>query len=127
MIYEWALSLGLDAHHETENKQHYVVVNGHRIQVKLSTLWSNGEYRFQQIRDQNYEYLLCLGLSPDDVHTWLIPKEELLLHLQGRAGQHTGAGARETYWMAVAPGGGERWLVDYGSQLSDVRAALLAL
>ena len=127
MVEEWVAALGLSAHQMTDHRQRYVVVEGKRIQVKFSTLWNNGEYRFQQIRDQDYDYVLCLGISPDDVHTWLIPKDEMLEHLRGRAGQHTGAGAHETYWISVAPAGGEPWLADYGNQLSDVRELLLSL
>lgn len=40
------------------------VIHGHRVEVKFSTLWASGGYKFQQIRDQNYDYLFCLGLSP---------------------------------------------------------------
>ena len=127
MVEEWASSLNLPAYQETEHGQRYVVVNSRRIQVKLSTLWQSGEYRFQQIRDQSYDYLLCLGLSPDDIHAWLIPKVELLSHLRGTAGQHTGAAADETFWIATAPSGGAPWLSEYGNQLSDVRGALQQL
>ena len=111
LVQGWAADLGLTATQETHNNQRYVVVDGLRIQVKMSTLWENGTYRFQQIRDQPYDYLFCLGISPNDVHAWLIPKDDLLMHLRGDHGQHTGAGARETYWIVGMPGGSELGLI----------------
>jgi len=34
--------------------------------------------RFQQIREQNYNLVICLGLSPFDAHCWVIPKAQVL-------------------------------------------------
>ncbi|NLV42788.1 MAG: hypothetical protein GXY15_16375, partial [Candidatus Hydrogenedentes bacterium] len=31
------------------------VIEGRRIEIKFSTLWANGNYKFQQLRDQRYE------------------------------------------------------------------------
>jgi len=123
-VEDWANEEGLNAHQVSDTRQRYVVVNGHRVQVKMSTLWANGTYKFQQIRDQDYEYTLCLGISPNDVHAWLIPKNELLIHLDGVAGQHTGASARETHWLQIDPARSDRWLSNFGNQLSDVRELL---
>ena len=35
-----------------------MLINGHRVEIKFSTLWEAGIYKFQKIRDQNYEYCL---------------------------------------------------------------------
>jgi hypothetical protein len=45
-----------------------MLINGHRVEIKFSTLWQEGIYNFQQIRDQNYEYAVCLGISPFEAH-----------------------------------------------------------
>lgn len=127
LVEDWAIGMGLAAGHVTENNQHYVLINGTRIQVKLSTLWRSNIYRFQQIRDQQYDYLLCIGLSPQDVHAWLIPKTEALDHLRGVSGQHTGADATETYWITAIPGRNGNWLDEYGDQLSDVKSVIVGL
>ncbi|MBM7473146.1 hypothetical protein [Subtercola frigoramans] len=124
LVQDWALSFGMDSYQITDHYQRYVVVNEARIQVKMSTLWASGEYKFQQIRDQEFDFLLCLGVSPNDVHAWLIPKEELATHVIGISGQHTGAAARETSWLKVIPGRAALWLRDYGDQLADVRSLL---
>ena len=52
-----------------------ILINGHRVEIKFSTLWKTGIYKFQQIRDQNYEYCICLGISPDKGHCWVISKK----------------------------------------------------
>ena len=40
------------------------ILEGFRTEIKFSTLWANQSYKFQQIRDQDYELLVCLGVSP---------------------------------------------------------------
>jgi len=127
LIESWASGLGFYQGRERHNNQHYLVLNGHRVQVKLSTLWDAGHYRFQQIRDQPYDDLLCVGISPNDIHAWFIPKGEALLHLRGTAGQHTGAGATETHWLNVDPTQPQGWLSEFGDQLSDVRSLIQAI
>ena len=47
-----------------------LVLSGHRIEIKFSTLWGSGVYTFQQLRDQNYEYAFfrnCLGRESDKI------------------------------------------------------------
>ncbi len=96
------------------------VIDGKRVEIKFSTLWKTGVYKFQQVRDQNYELLFCLGISPFDAHAWLIPKRVLLDHVIGHTGQHTGAGGTDTPWINVAVGSPPDWMADYGARLSDV-------
>ena len=127
LVETWSTNLGVFDGRIRSNNQTYLILKGKRVQVKLSTRWVNGQYRFQQIRDQPYDYLFCLGLSPSDVHAWLIPKDEAMLHLAGTSGQHTGAGATETLWLNVDPTLPQGWLSEYGDQLSDVRLALRSL
>jgi hypothetical protein len=48
------------------------------VEFKFSTLWEKGFYKFQQIqKKQKYEYLVCLGVSPNDAHCWVFPKDWL--------------------------------------------------
>jgi hypothetical protein len=123
----WIASMGIPTGRLSEYNRHYVLAWNYRIQVKTSTLWDSGNFRFQQIRDQNYDFLLCLGLMPTDVSAWLIPKQTVIEHLDGVGGQHTGASARETLWMNPVPGANGTWIDEYGDQLSDVRQLLLQL
>lgn len=40
------------------------VIEGKRVEIKFSTQWANGGYKFQQLRDQRYDLAICLGVSP---------------------------------------------------------------
>lgn len=91
-----------------------LVVNGIRVEVKMSTLWEVGTYKFQQIRDQDYEVLICLGLSPSEAHCWVLPKELAFSHARH---QHGGAAGRSNVrWFGVDPKAPPSWLLpQYGS------------
>lgn len=105
-----------------------MIIQGHRVEVKFSTLWENGTYRFQQIRDQDYDFLICLGVSPKNAHCWIIPKEVLNDHVIGHTPQHTGAQGTDTYWIPkVMPGKPEKWLEPYGGTLADASQVLVRL
>jgi hypothetical protein len=127
LVAAWAKKSGFPVRMVTEDKQLYLQIGGQLVQVKMSTLWKSGIYRFQQIRDKDYDYCLCLGISPRDVHVWLLPKEALDLHVIGQLGQHTGADSLETYWFDAGPGAVQPWLEPYGNQLSDAREQLAAV
>lgn len=58
-----------------------LIIEGRRIEIKLSMLWESGIFKFQQLRDQNYEYAICLGISPFDVQCWIMSKELLREHV----------------------------------------------
>ncbi|HRQ73700.1 MAG TPA: hypothetical protein PLU35_11790 [Phycisphaerales bacterium] len=100
------------------------LVNGLRVEVKFSTLWESGIYKFQQIRDQNYAMLVCLGVSPFNAHCWVIPKPLLKQHVIGRLGQHTGRRGTDTAWMSFAPGQPYPWMKPCGGRLRDAVAIL---
>ena len=103
------------------------LVNGHRVEVKFSTLWENGQYKFQQFRDQDYELAVCLGVSPFDAHCWVLTKRALRAHVIGKLGQHGGASARETAWVAVKPGAAPAWMRNAGGSLRDAVTLLRTL
>ena len=96
-----------------------LIVNGRRVEVKFSTLWDAGFYKFQQLRDQDYDYAICLGLSPYEVHCWLLPKYLLMKHVIGHRPQHKGKEGQDTYWLQVKPSEVEPWMREYGGTLSQ--------
>lgn len=126
LVAAWCEDLGLDVV-RTGDTEADRLIEGHRVEIKFSTRWQNGEYRFQQIRDQKYDYLFALGISPNNVHGWMIPKTVLLEHVIGQMGQHTGTGASDTDWLAVVPGNEPAWLRACGGSLEDVTTILQAL
>ncbi|MEX2143302.1 MAG: hypothetical protein WD740_01795 [Anaerolineales bacterium] len=61
LVYQWCALQNLSVDRAPDSEAD-ILVNGHRVEVKLSTLWASGIYKFQQLRDQNYEYAICLGV-----------------------------------------------------------------
>ena len=98
------------------------IIEGRRVEIKFSTLWQSGGYTFQQIRDQNYEYLICIGVSPFDAHAWIIKKDDIpfdeLKH------QHGGARGRDTWWLAFKPEDPPKWMSRYSGKLADIYKVL---
>ena len=76
-------------------------VNGITLEVKSSTLWDGGFYRFQQIRQQNYEILLCLGISPDAAYAWVARKTDIPWDKMDN--QHAGKKGTDTWWISFSP------------------------
>ena len=97
------------------------------MEIKFSTLWKKGIYRFQQIRDQNYEYAVCLGISPQEAHCWVISKVLLLDHVIGHTPQHRGGLGTDTFWFSVDPNNPPDWLVDCGGSLDEAFRVLRSL
>lgn len=95
------------------------IIAGRRVEIKFSTLWESGVYAFQQIRDQNYEYAICLGLSPFDAHCWVISKRVLRQHVIHHTPQHTGRGGTETFWLHFQVAAPPAWLRSCGGRLAD--------
>ena len=110
LVERWLTDEGFEVG-TTGDSEADILVDGYRVEVKSSTLWVSGTYRFQQIRDQNYDLMICLGLSPSEAHCWVLPKALLLERVIGQGrGQHGGAGAAETAWLTVDPKSPEAWL-----------------
>lgn len=106
------------------------LVDGHRVEIKFSTLWQNGCYKFQQLRNQNYEYALCLGISPHVAHCWVLPKAVIMDRWRrgdGIQSQHGGGRGSDTAWLSVVVAAPDSWLTDFGGTLSDAEAILRRL
>ena len=82
------------------------IIEGHRVEIKFSTLWKNGTYLFEQIRDQNYEFAIFLGVSPNAAHCWVVPKSDLIRLWKDEnkiSSQHGGQHGSDTAWARVSP------------------------
>src|SRR5258706_2106950 len=104
-----------------------MLINGHRVEIKFSTLWKAGIYKFQQIRDQNYEYSILLGVSPFEAQCWVVSKAVLREHVIGHLGQHTGSLGQETAWLTVKPNDPPSWLLKCGGTLEQAYKVLKSL
>lgn len=103
------------------------IVEGKRVEIKFSTLWANGGYKFQQLRDQRYDLAICLGVSPFDAHCWIIPKEDVLRLWKVEhkiSSQHGGQAGSDTAWINVRVDNPPDWLRQYGGSLSEAISAL---
>jgi hypothetical protein len=97
-----------------------LVLNGHRIEIKFSTLWGSGVYTFQQLRDQNYEYAFLLGISPFAAHGWFVSKSILRQYVIGHTPQHAGKAGSDTFWLTFPASTPSAWLIPFGGTMSQV-------
>lgn len=107
-----------------------LTLEGRRTEIKMSTLWKKGVYKFQQIRDQDYELLVCLGISPLEAHVWVLEKDFLIRKIgkvPGLTGQHKGADAQDTAWLSVSPTAVHSWMNEFGGDLREAMGRLKTL
>lgn len=126
LIYQWCALKGL-AVDRCNDSEADMTINGHRIEVKFSTLWKNGIYKFQQIRDQNYEFCICLGISPFEAHCWVVSKPVLLRFVIGHMGQHTGSSGKDTAWITIDPTNPPEWISSSGGSMDEAFKVLKTL
>lgn len=130
LVEAWLRTFGFDVARPSSH-EHDRVVNGTPCEIKFSTLWENGRYSFQQIRDQHYHIAIFLGVSPHDAHCWVIPKLELIRQWHDQDGalssQHGGSRGVDTAWFQVDPRQPPDWITQWGGHLSDARDALVRL
>ena len=82
------------------------IVEGSRVEIKFSTQWKNGTYLFEQVRDQNYDFAIFLGVSPHDAHCWVVPKNDIIRLWKVEhvlKPQHGGAQGKDTTWARLSP------------------------
>lgn len=109
----WFELAGLDVSRPL-NSGHDRLINGHKVEIKLSTLWKGGNYVWQQIRDQDYEYVVLLGLSPTTASAWCVPKN--VAH-EKSVPQHGGAVGTDTRWLTVKALVTPHWMREWGGSL----------
>lgn len=118
---------GFDVKRPASGSDHDRVINGHRIEIKMSTLWTkNGHYKFQQIRNQHYDFLLFLGLSPNSAHCWLVPKEEVYDGREGVSHQHAGKAGSDTLWLTFPATKPPTWLKGFGGTIDQAQKLMKA-
>ncbi len=126
LVAGWCAAKGLDVT-ASRDSQADRVIGGWRVEIKFSTLWASGVYKFQQIREQDYDHLVCLGISPFDAQAWLISKEVLRQHVIGHTPQHVGARGTDTFWLSFRPAEPPQWLAECGGTLARTYGLLRAI
>ena len=128
LMSQWCVAKGLQVVKSPDSDADHIIA-GLRAEIKGSTLWKGGTYRFQQVRNQNYRILLCMGISPYDARCWVIPKDDVMrLWDKGIiTSQHGGSGGSDTAWIAVNPASPPNWIRPYGGTLTAGFARLRSL
>ena len=122
LVDSWCMSKDLPLD-RSKSSSHYLTINGNRIAIKMSTRWTDGKYKFQQIRDNGYDYVICLGISPRDIHCWVFKREYAI---KNATPQHKGAKGAE-YWIAINPDKPSDWVKDLGGTLDQAYVVLKGL
>ena len=126
LVCHWCVAKDLEVARSPDSEADLVIA-AHRVEVKYSSLWTgNRIYKFQQIRDQNYDHCLCLGVSPFAAHAWLIPKAELMVDKPPElVPQHGGRAGRDTKWLSFSADDPPKWLAPFGGTLTRVHELIL--
>ncbi|MGP5165653.1 hypothetical protein [Arthrobacter rhombi] len=124
LVKQWATLSGRILESHAVNNQRFLRSENTIYQVKSSTMWNTGKYRFQQFRKGPYDHAILIGIAPHDMHIWVVPKIVIDTHIVGSHGQHTGAGAAETDWYEVDPETVPNWLEEWGGTPRAARRIL---
>jgi site-specific DNA-methyltransferase (adenine-specific) len=112
LVAAWCESKGLLTTKPKESSES-LIINDRKISIKFSTLWTNGIYKFQQIRQDGYDYVLCFGISPNEAHCWIFDREYVI---KNATQQHKGSAE---YWIAINPKSPPEWVVKFGGNLEQ--------
>ena len=120
LISNYLTRKGFDVYHSPGSEADRVIADK-RVAIKTSCLWKSGKYRFQQIRDQDYDFVMCLGISPSDVHCWVFPKQLMIEKWDSGeiSSQHLGEKGRETSWFPINPRALPEWIAEQGGSLTE--------
>lgn len=120
LVSEYLSRLGFIVERSSDSEADRVVL-GHRIEIKMSTLWKTNLFKFQQLRDQNYDLAICLGLCPYDAYCWVLPKSEIMERWANGdiSSQHGGSKGADTAWLQVDPTNPPDWLKQWGGRLES--------
>jgi 16S rRNA G966 N2-methylase RsmD len=114
LVAAWCASKGLSVE-KSKDPGENLIINGSRVALKFSTLWSSGIYKFQQIRSSGYDYVLCFGISPNEAHCWVFKREHAI---KNAIPQHKSAKGAE-YWIEIDVKQPPEWTKNYGGTLED--------
>jgi hypothetical protein len=112
------------------NRPEYdLLIDLHRVEVKLSCLNDTGLFKWMQIRLQdNFTHLALVAVYPEDIKAYLIPREDLI-NLRPQHRGHRGDGT--ITYLSAKPD--EAWLRPYRitapnrhAVLDRIRTATLA-
>jgi len=123
IVSDWFTSLGLDVVHSKEIGVDFEI-NKVKFAIKTSFLWENNIYNFQQIRNQSFDYIICFGISPEEIHCWIVNKDKAI---KNSVPQHGGEKGKDTFWFQVKPNKPNAWLNGLGGDLEITKQVLFRI
>jgi hypothetical protein len=120
LVTAWARSEGVSVTGRS-HRGHDVVLGGLKVEVKTSLKWNNDRFVFLGLRDFDYDAVALLGLEPDNVRLWVVPKALLWRHARQ---QLRSAGSLDTKWLAFHADDPPSWLQRWGGSFAQARLAL---
>ena len=123
LIAGWFAAKGLDVTRSGDSEADRVIA-GRRMEIRCSLLLKNGVYTFQQIRDQDYDYAICLGVSPFEAQCWVISKDVLRKHVFRHTSQDRGRLGTDAFWLSFQANDPPDWLKSCGGSLSEAFVVL---
>ncbi|MEO8357426.1 MAG: DNA methyltransferase [Chloroflexota bacterium] len=118
LVASWLATKGI-SHKLSGDSSEALIIGEHRFAIKFSTIWSKGFYKFQQLRSDGYDYVICLGISPFDAHCWVFDRSYAIKNAKK---QHA-----TEYWMTIDPEKPQDWVKDYGGTLDQAFHRLRSL
>jgi site-specific DNA-methyltransferase (adenine-specific) len=110
LVASWLATKGI-TYELAGNSSETLIIAEYRFAIKFSTIWSTGFYKFQQIRSDGYDYVICLGISPFSAHCWVFDRTYAIKNARK---QH-----ETEYWMTINPKEPEEWVKGYGGTLDQ--------
>ena len=117
MLVTWLASKGISTE-LAGNSSETLLIKNLKFSIKFSTLWSQGSYRFQQIREKGFDYLICFGISPFEAHCWVFERE---FAISNASQQHKGG---SEYWFSIDPNNQPEWTKNCGGSLGEAYQVL---
>jgi hypothetical protein len=115
LVASWLATKGVSCE-LSGNSSETLVIHNYRFAIKFSTVWATGFYKFQQIRSEGYDYVICLGISPFDAHCWVFDRKYAIKNAKKQHGTE--------YWMTIDPGHPKDWVKGCGGTLDQAYRAL---
>jgi len=110
LVASWLATKGISCELSGDSSE-TLKINDSRFAIKFSSIWAKGFYRFQQIRAEGYDYIICLGISPYKVHCWVFDRRYAIKNARK---QH-----ETEYWITIDPEQPKDWMKEYGGTLDQ--------
>ena len=118
---------------QVKKRGYSLVIKEKKIQVRFSTGWSGGGFKFEQLRHEGFDAIFCLAITPNRVYGWAIPKSVIfdadghLLKKDGLTIQHKGKGGSDTARINVDVNSIPAWMAPHGDSLTEAMNRLKAI